>query len=52
MDELDYIFEEYTYPEPTDQMMEIKKMVESTDPFIKTYTRSEVIKLIQKITET
>lgn len=48
MDELDYIFEEYTYPEPTDQMMEIKKIVESTDPLIKTYTRAEVIKLIQK----
>lgn len=48
MDELSYFFEEYTYPEPTEKMLEVKAIVEATDPYIKQYSKYEVLQMLNE----
>ena len=48
IDELDIKYIEYKYPEPTEAMMNVKAYVESIDPMEKTFTKKQVIEMIEK----
>lgn len=48
LDELDIHYVEYKYPEPTKKMLEVKAMVEATDPIEKTYTKAEILRKIKE----
>lgn len=53
LDELDIEYEEYKYPEPTDEILEIKSYIESFDPSEKVFTKKQAMDLIRKsISET
>ena len=53
LDELDIEYEEYKYPEPTDEILKIKSYIESFDPSEKIFTKKQALDLIKKsISET